>query len=137
LPPALLLGIQRTYLTEVRRSYRGRVEVTQGALETHFGDLATWQRPHGGYFFWLRFDDDIDTASLLDRATSLETGFQPGSAFSSDSGLGNFMRLCFSHYGADDIREGITRLRAVFEESLVWASEDDPGRDCPLTALHL
>ena len=79
-PPAPLLGIQRTYLAELRRSYRSRVEVMQGALET---------------------------------------GVQPRSMFSSDGGLDNLMRLCFVHYGVDDIREKIARLRAVLEESLV------------------
>ena len=74
-----------------------------------------WQRPDGGYFFWLRFDDDVDTALLRDRAGELETGFQPGSVFSSDGKLRNFLRLSFAHYHEDDIREGIARMRPIFD----------------------
>ena len=86
----------------------------QDSLQSQFGDLATWKRPDGGYFFWLRFDDDVDTALLRDQARELQTGFQPGSDFSSDGRLGNFLRLCFAHYDEDDIREGIARMRPIF-----------------------
>ncbi|MBT8397216.1 MAG: PLP-dependent aminotransferase family protein, partial [Gemmatimonadetes bacterium] len=89
--------------------------VMQEILEQEFLDLATWHRPDGGYFFWLRFDDDMDTATYRERAEELRTGFQPGSLFSSDRRLGNFLRLSFAHYGGDEIREGVTRLRRVFE----------------------
>ena len=112
---AIDLGLQQAHVTELRRTYRNRVEVMQDALQTEFGGLATWQRPDGGYFFWLRFDDDVDTAPLRDRARELQAGFQPGSAFSSDGKLGNFLRLSFAHYGEDDIREGIARMRPIFD----------------------
>ena len=111
---AIDLGLQREQVSALRRAYRGRVETMQDALQSHFGDLATWHRPDGGYFFWVRFAEDIDTGSLLDRARDLETGFQPGSLFSSDGRLSNFLRLSFAHYDEDDIREGIARMRPLF-----------------------
>jgi DNA-binding transcriptional MocR family regulator len=110
---AIDLGLQQAHVRKLKRTYRSRVEAMQDALQTHFGDLATWQRPAGGYFFWLRFDDDVRTAALRDRAGELQTGFQPGSVFSSDGRLGNFLRLSFAHYDEDDIREGIARLRPI------------------------
>lgn len=112
---AIDLGLQRAHVKELKRTYRNRVEAMQESLQSHFGGLATWQRPGGGYFFWLRFDDDIDTAPLRDRAGELQTGFQPGSVFSSDGRLGNFLRLSFAHYDEDDIREGIVRIRPIFD----------------------
>jgi DNA-binding transcriptional MocR family regulator len=112
---AIDLGLQRTHVLELRRTYRSRVEAMQESLQPRFGDLATWQRPDGGYFFWLRFDDGIDTAAYRERARELETGFQPGCVFSSDGRLRNFLRLSFAHYDEDSIREGITRLRHVFD----------------------
>ena len=112
---AIDLGLQGAHVRELRRAYRGRVEAMQDSLRSEFGELATWQRPDGGYFFWLRFDDDVDTALLRDRAGELETGFQPGSVFSSDGRLRNFLRLSFAHYHEDDIREGIARMRPLFD----------------------
>ena len=112
---AIDLGLQRTHVRELKRTYRNRVEAMQDSLQSQFGDLATWQRPGGGYFFWLRFDDDVDTAPFSDRASELRTGFQPGSVFSSDGRLSNFLRLSFAHYDEDDIREGIARMRPIFD----------------------
>ncbi len=112
---AIDLGLQRTHVQELQRTYRRRVEAMQDALQSQFGDLATWQRPDGGYFFWLHFEDHVDTASLCDRARELQTGFHPGSASSSDGRFSNFLRLSFAHYDEDDIREGIARMRPLFD----------------------
>ena len=112
---AIDLGLQRAHVRELKRTYRNRVEAMQDSLQSQFGDLATWQRPDGGYFFWLRFDDQVDTARFRDRARELQTGFQPGSVSSSDGGLSNFLRLSFAHYDEDDIREGIARMRPIFD----------------------
>jgi DNA-binding transcriptional MocR family regulator len=112
---AIDLGLQQAHVIELKRTYRDRVEAMQDSLQSQFGDLANWQRPDGGYFFWLRFDDQVDTARLRDRARELQTGFQPGSVSSSGGRLSNFLRLSFAHYDEDDIREGIARMRPIFD----------------------
>jgi DNA-binding transcriptional MocR family regulator len=112
---AINLGLQRAHVIELKRTYRNRVEAMQDSLQSQFGDLATWQRPDGGYFFWLRFEDRVDTARFRDRASELQTGFQPGSVSSSEGKLSNFLRLSFAHYDEDDIREGIARMRPIFD----------------------
>jgi 2-aminoadipate transaminase len=95
--------------------YRGRAEAMDDALREHFSGIAEWTRPDGGYFFWVRFDESVDTSSLRGKARELETGFQGGAAFSTDSHFNNFMRLCFAHYSEDDIREGIARMHRLFD----------------------
>jgi len=112
---AMDLGLQAEHVQTLRRVLGGRVDAMHDVLEAHFGHLATWHRPGGGYFFWLRFDESIDTASLLDRAKEGQTGFQPGSLFSSRGGMANYLRLSFAHYAEGEIREGISRLAEVFE----------------------
>jgi DNA-binding transcriptional MocR family regulator len=109
------LGLQRAFVEKLRRSYRNRVEAMQDALQNLFCDSAIWRRPNGGYFFWLRFNEDVDTVALREKARELQTGFQPGSVFSNDGKLGDFLRLSFAHYCEDDIREGIARMRRVFD----------------------
>ena len=111
---AIDLGLQDAHLADLRRTYRSRVEVMHDALQQQIGDLATWRPPDGGYFFWPRFRRDVDTASLRERARDLQTGFQPGAAFSNDGSLCNSLRLSFAHYNEDDIREGIARLTPLF-----------------------
>lgn len=112
---AIELGLQEEHVERLRRTLGPRVDAMQDALEAHFGDLAEWHRPEGGYFFWLRFQESVDTGPLLDRARELQTGFQPGSLFSCQGGMTNCIRLSFAHYDERDIREGVSRLATVFE----------------------
>ncbi len=51
------------------------------ALHEHFDSIAQWTRPDGGYFFWMRLDESVDTAPLREKARELETGFQAGAVF--------------------------------------------------------
>ena len=85
------------------------------ALEEHFSELARWDKPGGGYFFWLEFDPSLDLAPLRDKAAERETGFSAGSMFSPEGRLGNFMRLSFAHWTEEQIRDGIARLRTLFD----------------------
>ena len=113
---AIDLGLQSAHVQQLRRAYRSRVEAMDHALHTQFGNLAQWIRPDGGYFFWLRFDDAVDTASLREKARELETGFQAGTIFSSRGELCNYLRLSFAHYHEDEILEGVARMRPLFDQ---------------------
>jgi DNA-binding transcriptional MocR family regulator len=103
-----------SHIETLRHSYRSRVEAMDEALREHFEDIAEWTRPDGGYFFWLQFDESVDTALFRDEARGVKAGFQSGAVFSSRGRLHNYLRLSFAHYKEDDIREGIARLRPLF-----------------------
>jgi DNA-binding transcriptional MocR family regulator len=113
---AIKSGLQAAFVQQLRETYARRVEVMDEALRAHFGKLARWEKPRGGYFFWLVFDEGIDTTALRAAADRFGTGFQPGQNSSSRGALRNCLRLSFAHYGEDEIREGIRRLERLFEE---------------------
>jgi 2-aminoadipate transaminase len=73
--------------------------------------VATWQKPQGGYFFWLELPGHLDTEDLTAAARQAGTGFLPGPACSMAGGQKNCLRLSFAHYAAPDIHDGIARLR--------------------------
>jgi len=108
-------GSLALHVENLRRVYRGRVKAMDDALREHFSAIAEWTRPDGGYFFWIKFDESIDTTPLRDKAREFETGFQDGAVFSTKGQLSNCLRLCFAHYNEDDIREGIARMRPLFD----------------------
>jgi DNA-binding transcriptional MocR family regulator len=115
---AIELGLQQSFLEELRQTYRSRVQAMDTALNEHIGDLANWHRPEGGYFFWLKFSQDVDTTELRRKAGEYQTGFQPGENFSSNGGLRNYLRLSFAHYGEADIQEGVARLGRLLRENI-------------------
>ena len=110
-------GLLESHLTQLRITYRARAEAMDGALKQHFDGLARWQRPGGGYFFWLRSHDSVDTGALRTKASELETGFHYGAAFSNKGELSNCLRLCFAHYNEEDIQKGIARMRPLFDDA--------------------
>jgi DNA-binding transcriptional MocR family regulator len=112
---AIELGLQQTLLKELRKTYRQRVKTMDSALRRHLGEFASWQRPDGGYFFWLELKNPVDTTGLKTLAADFQTGFQPGALFSCRDGFNNCLRLSFAHYGDDDIKEGISRLGALLK----------------------
>jgi 2-aminoadipate transaminase len=111
---AIDLGLLAEHIANLRGIYRGRVAAMDETLHSEFGDLARWNRPEGGYFFWLEFAKDIDTAALRKKALELETGFQSGRVFSNCGELNNCLRLSFAHYREDEIVVGIRRMRPLF-----------------------
>lgn len=107
-------GTLESHIENLRRAYRRRVEAMDDALHEYFDSIAVWKRPDGGYFFWLQFDDSVNTDALREKAPELETGFQGGAVSSSKGRFSNCLRLSFAHYNEDDIREGISRMRPLF-----------------------
>ena len=54
------------------------------------------------------------TFLLKEKAKELQTGFQAGELFSCNNGLKDYIRLSFASYNESDIKDGVTRLRSVF-----------------------
>ena len=106
------------HLVELRSFYRQRRDAFQAALERHFGDLADWQVPQGGLFFWLTLKQPLDTRTLLAQALGQNVAFMPGEPFFSepDQHLGS-LRLNFSHIDPARLDEGLKRLAAVVRQA--------------------
>ena len=110
-------GWQAEYLQTLRTLYRERTDVMHKALMRHFPKDIAYEKPAGGYFFWLKFAPQTDTRQFLDKARDLKVGFRPGGVFSVSGGQKNCMRLSFAFYDADRIAAGIETLAHVVSGS--------------------
>lgn len=106
-------GWQQEYLDHVRGIYRRRIEVMDAGLRQHFPPQIKYAKPGGGYFFWLRFPEEVETNRFLPAAEAHKVGFRPGSKFSASGGLRNYMRLSFAFFGEEEIAQGIETLAQV------------------------
>jgi len=108
----------RSHLNELRGFYRQRRDAMQASLTEHFSDLADWQIPQGGLFFWLKLKQPIDTRCLLDSALAQDVVFMPGEPFFADPEQNpGYLRLNFSHVAPERMHEGLGRLAAVVREA--------------------
>ncbi len=115
---ALNDGAYPEHIARLRASYRIGRDAMQLALEKHFADLADWQLPSGGLFFWLTLKHKRDTRSLLKLALEHDVAFMPGEPFYPvpEEGIGH-LRLNFSHTPVHRIEEGIERLAGLIRNS--------------------
>ena len=54
----------------------------QRRCATHFGDIARWTDPEGGFFLWVTLDNGVDATELFEPALAEGVAFIPGIAFS-------------------------------------------------------
>jgi DNA-binding transcriptional MocR family regulator len=109
------MGLQTSFIEQLRSSYRGRVLAMDESLQEHLSGHARWIRPDGGYFFWLEVDESIDVLELRSRAFDRGVGFQPGEVFTSTGDYKNYIRLSFAHYNEADIHKAVSRLASMLK----------------------
>jgi DNA-binding transcriptional MocR family regulator len=109
-------GDYARHVEKLRQAYATRRDALLSALSRFLGDRASWIRPLGGYFAWVTLEGKIDTARVLPRVLEQGADYVPGNAFYLDArqGVSSF-RLAFSHYGPDELTEGVARIARASE----------------------
>ena len=105
----------RPHILQVRALYRSKRDCMHAALQAHFIDLAEWDMPKGGLFFWLRLKRETDLMAVLAAALNAGVAFMPGLPFFPDSPEAQHcIRLNFSHASPDQMATGLAKLAGVF-----------------------
>jgi len=107
-------GELAAFVGTLRTRYAERAQAMDAALRKHLAGVARWEKPDGGYFFWLELPEGADAAALSAAASAAGSGFLPGASCSGSAGLRHCLRLSFAHYSVADIHEGIARLKRAF-----------------------
>src|SRR4051812_1906671 len=79
---------------------------------------ATWTRPDGGFYVWLKLPHGLDAKLVQPRAVNAHVAYVPGIGFFADGNGAEFMRLSYCYPEPDQIREGVRRLARVIEAEL-------------------
>jgi 2-aminoadipate transaminase len=104
----------RERLQRLALQYKQKRHVFAEQLLRHFGDLAEWQIPAGGLFFWLTLRNKIDTRVLLPKAIEQGVAFMPGEPFYHNAiGASGTLRLNFSHADSTAAEQGLARLATI------------------------
>ena len=108
----------REHLQELRSFYRQRRDGFERALQANFADIADWNCPQGGLFFWLTLKQPLDTRTLLNEALQQDVAFMPGEPFFADPDANpGYLRLNFSHIDPARLDEGLRRLATVIRHA--------------------
>lgn len=105
------------HMEELVTYYRQRRDTFEAGLQRHFGDLARWQTPPGGLFFWLTLNRCIDTRKLLPKALEEGVAFMPGEPFlPGEVDSCGKIRLNFSHADQAQVESGLGKLAALIRD---------------------
>ena len=98
-------------LARLVAGYRHKRDAFGAVLDEQFGELASWETPAGGLFFWLTLKHAVDTRTLLPEALARGVAFMPGEYFHPHMGDGlGTLRLNFSHAGTAEAQRGLAIL---------------------------
>lgn len=106
------------HIARLRAEYRRRKIAMQEALDEHFGEVAVWTDPAGGFFLWVTLSQEVDTERLFEIGLAEGVAFIPGRAFSPGGSFGNAFRLCFASTTPERTAVGVARLHAAFDKAL-------------------
>lgn len=96
-------------MVRLREEYRQRRDTMLEGLAREFSEGATWTRPQGGMFVWMRLSPEIDSARSS-RTPWNGVAFVPGGEFQVDGGRACTLRLNFTHAAPVRLAEGVARL---------------------------
>ncbi|WP_046176150.1 aminotransferase-like domain-containing protein [Domibacillus indicus] len=102
-------GLYEHHLEYVRKELKKRRQAASASLERHLSDLAEWTIPDGGFFIWLRLNQNISLKELYTEALNEGILFHPGSIYTE--GSSRAIRLSFGYASPGQFEEGVKRMR--------------------------
>lgn len=99
------------HIENLCREYRRRRDALLHGLEHALPQGSTFNRPDGGMFVWARLPEGHDAAELLTTALRHDVAFVPGAPFFATDPDHRTLRLSFTTHVAEEIVEGLARLR--------------------------
>jgi DNA-binding transcriptional MocR family regulator len=94
-----------------RAAYRAQRDRLLEGLASHLPDTASWSRPGGGYFVWVRLPPGLTADELLPVAAARGVAFLPGHRFFlDDTGAPGALRLAFSMHPPEILAAAAARL---------------------------
>lgn len=97
---------------------KGKRDVLLEALEGALGDCASWNRPRGGLFVWVKLPESTNLQRLEQRAAESGVEYTPGREFHYRKENIPYLRLSYPHMSRDEIREGVSILARCIRQAL-------------------
>ena len=111
-------GYLDPYLDFLRKEYRERKELLQAALERSMPEEVRWTEPAGGFYFWLRLPQRLNSTELFQTCRDKGVVFVTGRTFDPHNRRDNCLRLSFSNMPREDIAPGAEILAEAIREML-------------------
>ncbi|MCK5566841.1 MAG: PLP-dependent aminotransferase family protein, partial [Actinomycetia bacterium] len=105
-------------ITEFIKIYKKRRDTMLSALEDNLSGIATWSKPHGGFFIWLKIPDFLNTKEILADTVRNKVAYVPGTGFYADGRGRDSARLAFCTESSENIEKGIKILAKIIKDKI-------------------
>ncbi|GGV26322.1 PLP-dependent aminotransferase family protein [Streptomyces spectabilis] len=99
------------HVARVAGVYGERRDAMLAGLAAALPEGATWNRPEGGMFLWVRLPSGYDATERLRDVVAHDVAYVPGAPFYAGAPDPATLRLCFVTQTPEEIGEGLRRLR--------------------------
>ena len=107
------------HLTSIRTFYKEQADFMITSMKQFFPDQVKWIIPKGGMFIWATLPEELDAATLLEKAIQQNVLFVPGKNFYVGGLRGNnSLRINFSHSSKAEILKGIKIMGTLIRDLL-------------------
>ncbi|WP_394235966.1 PLP-dependent aminotransferase family protein [Niallia oryzisoli] len=106
-------GLYDQHLNEIRTKLKIRRDFTLTILDKYFSHLATWEKPNGGFYIWVRLLPPISMRKLFETALAEGILLNPGNVY--DSQADQYLRISYSFASLSDLEDGLRRLSMVIK----------------------
>jgi DNA-binding transcriptional MocR family regulator len=103
-------GLLDNHLETVRRVYRTKRDVMQASLKEHVSSLMETRQPEGGFYFWGRLANELESRDLIQELLREDVILVAGEVFYPNREGRDRIRMNFTHPSEDQIREGVRRI---------------------------
>lgn len=109
-------GLIYPYLESLRKEYRQRMEMMFDSLHKHMPDFVKWQKPMGGFYFWLELPSKFNSTEILIKSIENGAVFVSGRTFDPYNTKNNNIRLSFSNMKKEEIDRGVQIIANTINE---------------------
>jgi DNA-binding transcriptional MocR family regulator len=101
------------HLTHARRLYAEQAEVMEKCLAALKPLGISYEKPAGGFYFWVSLPEEINPRKLMKQCLSRGVSFPCGDMFLLREAEQPYIRLCYTHELPEQIERGMAILAEV------------------------
>lgn len=101
-------GLYEKHLVELRSTLKIRCKKLLEYLKEHFSDIASWEKPSGGFYIWLKLDKPLSSERLFNRLLEQNVLINPGYIYTDKNDA--HIRLSYSYASMEDMKKGLIIL---------------------------